>query len=506
MIRFETHAGATVACVGGRYVLHEATSYVVIGPDAVHWDGIALPRMESGRHGLVLGLAVGRVRLTCTVGGATVDVEVEVVPASRKLHADLWMRMLVDIEEWLPAATIGAANVRHGGVGLVGVPAPFLAEALLPLVPTLLQATQMLCEGLRRRRTTVVEDLPLRASRAIRPETVRVISRHPQVADALRRGSLPRHATPLPLRALVDDLGHPANRYVAWALRRVAHRLRETGRRLVTHTPDHVEDVPWFRDRARLFERAADELRLVVDRSPLALVEPRPDATAAMGAIFDDPSYARVHDLCRRFLSPRFALASEEPPARTRPSYGIYEVWCLLALRNSLRALPGMQWTETGLAALLEQAGSGSGAKVTGRSATGELELSFNAVFASYHVERKRARWSLSSERRPDFVIAWRPANDSSSAKWVVLDAKYQAGRESLSGALQSLHVYRDALRWDGHGGSARGGLLLAPSAEDAEVYFDDAYLDAFGIGIKVARPHESLEPIVRWVMASLGI
>ena len=106
--------------------------------------------------------------------------------------------------------------------------------------------------------------------------------------------------------------------------------------------------------------------------------------------------------------------------------------------------------------------------------------------------------------RRPDFVMAWRPNDPQSSARWLFLDAKYQAGEQGLSGSMESLHIYRDALRWEGHGGSSRGGVLLAPCFDGAESYFDNTYLSQFGIGIMHARPDQpiSMQLVIEWALA----
>lgn len=511
MIRIEGKDGAGVEFTNGRFVLEEAATYVVSGADMVATEGVPLRRLSAQSFELPLDMVVGRTQLLCLIDGEEHSSEIEIVPSQKKISIELWMQMLVDLEAWLPSVTAGLDDARQGGIGHRGVPAWFLAEALLPLVPALLSATRALCQSLRYKHSTVLADVPIHAARKVRSETVRWLSRHAETARiVLGRSSGNPKPLRIPLRMATEDINHPANRYVAWLLRRISSVLRDVGGRLKTFRGHIDDDQRWFEERSSAMQMASNEIDQLISSCLLATVDPQADLTGAVATIFDDPSYARVHRLGRRFVAPGFELDALDPPARVRPSFSIYEFWCLLALRNALRSISDFSWKERGLGALLELGGSGSGATIIGQSACGVLELSFNATFISYHVHARRpaksGRWSLSSMRRPDFVVAWRPAAQTSLARWVFLDAKYQVGASTLAGAMQTVHIYRDALRWDTHGGQALGGVLLAPSSEQAEIYFGEAYRASFEIGILLANPTCSLRPVLDWVLAILRV
>ena len=72
--------------------------------------------------------------------------------------------------------------------------------------------------------------------------------------------------------------------------------------------------------------------------------------------------------------------------------------------------------------------------------------------------------------------------------RFVVLDAKYRARADTiLSGMMESVHPYADALRW----GSRRPDrtLLLVPNAEEAAWLIRAAYVEQHRTGVVALRP-----------------
>ncbi|XXU41802.1 nuclease domain-containing protein [Sorangium sp. So ce1000] len=99
-------------------------------------------------------------------------------------------------------------------------------------------------------------------------------------------------------------------------------------------------------------------------------------------------------------------------------------------------------------------------------------------------------RYSISGERRPDIAISFDPPGGPRS--WICLDAKCRVRREALADSFTSLHIYRDALRWETFGGLCRGGLLLVPAVESAcQPWFADDFRERFGIGAWRLTPGE---------------
>jgi hypothetical protein len=147
----------------------------------------------------------------------------------------------------------------------------------------------------------------------------------------------------------------------------------------------------------------------------------------------------------------------------------------LLAVQRALSVvLPGLEWE-------WENAGALSGEEGAVICRGGELEILYNPVFPGWFERGESRCWSVSAARRPDLVVV-------GPKGWVVLDAKYRAGRLNLGHALVSAHLYKDALKWERQGPVA--SVLLAPSkAGEVRDWFDREFLEKFGVGIWEMRP-----------------
>jgi hypothetical protein len=199
---------------------------------------------------------------------------------------------------------------------------------------------------------------------------------------------------------------------------------------------------------------------------------------------------ARFQRVARRFCAPAFRLAESEtdPGAAVRQSFSLYELWCFLALRQHFAAaLPGWRWSEANLGGFLTPTGSGSGATFVAMHGGRRLQIEFNPTFKSWYCRGGDSRHSLSSERRPDFVITF--DDGLHPGRWFVLDAKYRAGRENLAKALASVHIYRDALVDPARGGKCSGAVLLVPSRCDVAEWFDPAWQHEQRMGMAALAP-----------------
>ncbi len=465
------------------------------GSDAAWLERLPLPVLGAGRFGLAIGRWVSPRALTLRHDHAGVErgrVPVVVVPRGEKLSESAWEALLRDLERWLPGVSVGTEGGTHGAVGASGASAPLIAMALTPLVPALLQAVAAVAEAPRRHTVAVFAEEPLRRARRADRESIRWVGRHPDVAAALDawRDSERAGAEPRWLQGRAEDrLDHPVNRYAAWLLGRVVAVLRRTAEALASLADGSGEDDgrAWCSARARDVGHAAAAIERAVDGSFLAALAPAPPSEAALLVIADDPVYARLHHLGRRFVSPLFALDGAGHAAAARPSFELYEVWCLLALQRALATvLPSLAWRSHGLGALL-RGGTGSGAGFVGDDAHGRYTIDFNPTFASWHEREGRPRWSLSGERRPDLVVTHRSAR---GARWVCLDAKWRVGRDNLADAFTSVHIYRDALRDDSAGGPCVGAALLSPACRPGtEDWFSAEFRDRFGCGAFVFAP-----------------
>lgn len=507
MIAIVNRKGEQAPFEDGVWLLEESTRYAVRGVERVERDEVPLPGLSGGDFELDTGHAVGKAVLRWWGKDGTGVALLDVAPRADKLGLEEWERLIEDLESWLPGLTTGFDGTRHGEVGKAGCTSGWFAEALLPLVPALVQAVRVLVGELRLRTRTELVDEPFRRVRQANRETAAYIARNPEAAAWLdgwkaleRRGKPPT----VPLRRIHQTLDHPANRYMRWLLERVVRRLSEAATRLEA-VGARTDVRGWCAPRARRLRQAATDIALLVRRSPLSRIRSTPPTDAAFAVVVDDPHYARVHALARKFVSPAFSLAESETPASVKPSYDLYELWCFLAVARSFESLEKFTWKATGLGPLLAETGTGGGASFVGKSAEGTMSIAFNRTFVSFTHPKKGERWSLSGERRPDIVVSWRPA-DASEGAWVFFDAKYRVG-DNLVDAFGSAHVYRDSLRWTGFGGAPLGGLLLTPASTDStDVFFHEAYREEFGIGACVLKPGVDARALVAWVGHLFGI
>ncbi len=502
----DARSGREIPAVAGIWTVEETGRYLVAGVDRVTRDGVPLPQRD-GRFALEVGFRVSRLVLDWNDGEQSGRVQVHVLPSPGKLAPEQWLAMIQDLESWLPSVTLGVDGARHGAVGLDGVTVGWIAEALLPLVPLLLRAVRDVSENLRIRVESELRNESIRRARRIPRETLHWMIRHPDTArwmDPWLSSELTGSPPVVPLRCSFDTLDHPANRYLHGLLRRVGSQLRAAARQLV-QAPGDEDASTWCAGRAAGLLQAADQLDVLLRRSPLRELPQGPATETALATIVDEPRYARVHALARRFLSTRFEPETGETAASMRPSYGVYELWCFLAVERALHeALPAVRWMRRGFSSLLRLGHSGSGAVVTGEAGDGVVALQFNPTFVSFPHRRGSARWSVSGERRPDFVVSWKPHDGAPT--WIVMDAKYRIGRQLID-AFQSLHAYRDALHWDAFGGRARSGVLLCPARTiDTEVWFEDTIRSEYGLGAFELRPEAPVLPLATWIVETLGI
>jgi hypothetical protein len=489
-----------LACLGESIHLEENRSYevvfpLVMVPEKVTLDGLELQSPKPGCFQLETGFWVGTSSL-CVHHASGVKVHaVKVASRPEKLSEAQWMSMLRDIESSLGPASVGLEGVMHGHIGSQGISAQFLVTALGPLVPSLVKALAGIIESPRLLLRGASEQMPLHHVHRVDRETLRWVVRHADVhpwLDPWKRLELAGQEPTIPQRLTVEDLNHPVNRYASWMTKRVINHLRETATALEAQSTEGLT-AEWLKSRAGRLRNCADRLWRLWKSSFLSRLERMPPSEMVIQAVADDPTYARFHSLCRLFLSPRFSLNAEAGlGAMTRPSYGIYEIWCFVALWQGLcHELQGWQWRPDRLNRILSLSGSGAGARIVWKGPKGqELELEFNPVFAGYFARKDQSRWSISGERRPDFVVTHRKITEGISGRWLCLDAKYRVGRQNLAEAMSSVHIYRDSLRYETFGGRCCGAFLLSPSAsQECDDWFSDEFACEHHIGVKVLAP-----------------
>ncbi len=490
--------GAAAGREGETFLLEEAQEWwihlpgsraeAVVESQTLHWDS------HRGAFRLELPFAVGRMELLLSRGDHRRAVPLRVRPAGHKMDERTWATLLDDLHRWLPAVLGGLEGPRQGSVHTDGAEAPLLAEALLPLVPALEAALRQVLESPRLRTEDIRHDSPLHRTRAADRETVAWIARHPREAAWLnpaRQSALTGTPPVLPVPSTRETLDHPVNRHVAWLVAGVIARLRGAAAALGSDSRNELRDRgAWSRARALACARAADGLDRQWRASPLRGLRAEPASESALLVVLDHPAYSQMHRLARRFLQARLQLAEGELAAATRPSFQLYELWCLLALQRLLADALGPGWDSRwfGMSKLGAQSGSGADVRWKASREQEQITLHFNPTFERLRsLDRVHKRHSLSKERRPDFVLT---RVSKAGRSWVALDAKYRVGVEALGDAMTSVHLYRDALRWPEFGGAAKGGFLVAPrKTADAALWFDPAFHTEHRMGVLALCP-----------------
>ncbi|HEY0132913.1 MAG TPA: DUF2357 domain-containing protein [Nannocystis sp.] len=498
----------------GTFVLEEDRHYQVLaaGASEARLDARLLLAANPGCFVLPIDRWVGATQLQLETADGPVAARVRVRPRSEKLSEALWATLLEELEAWLPGVTPGLAGGKQGAVGSEGVSATLFAEALLPLLPALEDALRVVLAHPRVADRIEPEDRPLRQIRRVESSTIAWLGRHPTAGAWLHpwRAAEQIGAPPLVPATMVDaTLDHPANRYIAWILRTAIARLREAADILDRRARRPDDSGAWCAARAERARTGADRLATLRDRSFLRRLSPTPATEAALLVIADDIAYARLHALGRRFCSPRFRLhgAASDPAAAVRPSYSLYELWCLLAVERSLRScLADWTWSSRNTQRLLDLASTGEGIRFDAVSPAGaRLGIEFNPTFYGWFNHGHHPRFSLSGERRPDLVLTL--DTPGGTGRWVVLDAKYRAGRRNLADAFESLHIYRDALRDEDRGGACLGGLLLAPQPDqEIQEWFAPSWRTRWGIGAVALAPGGTADELVEWLLVTLGL
>lgn len=185
------------------------------------------------------------------------------------------------------------------------------------------------------------------------------------------------------------------------------------------------------------------------------------------------PNYSKSYRLGCRALATQISGSDAEDKLHIPPSWGIYETWCFLCVISCAAQITGSHPVEhQAHAATAERA-------VRFDLSDGEvLEVLFQATFPSLKAAGGRLAWSLSRERRPDIVLVH---HRRTGARAMILDAKWRHGRDYVLDAMQSAHIYHDALRI----GAAKAVpcVILLPGSSSVPELETEEFIRAHDVG-----------------------
>ncbi len=333
--------------------------------------------------------------------------------------------------------------------------------------------------------------VPLRDTRRADLRTLRSALRQPATLAAIRPRAASKPYAPgsepiLDVPAVERTLDSPANRCILAMLHALRLRCKELGTRLDdlaekppvdTKTPVANRVDRWKQILGEMGRAFATAER----RRPFSEVR-RPEVTAAgLNAVAAHPLYARFWRLGWEALRRGVYRSDTQDRLPLSPTWEIYERWCFVALSRKLREwLPDYEWKNAGQT-------DSDRRRCTGRRGDGSrITLHLQRTFRKTRGDQETEGWSISREFRPDLVLASQSADGAT--RFVVLDAKYRAAESGiLSGMVESVHPYADALRWGPR--RPEWTLLLVPNATETEWLTRTDYVDRHRVGVVALRP-----------------
>jgi hypothetical protein len=232
-------------------------------------------------------------------------------------------------------------------------------------------------------------------------------------------------------------------------------------------------------EQALRVERRLNELRELDTRVHRLIlgrpfVETSSSGTTSSGLtqIAAQPTYSKAYRLGCHALSIGVEGNQANDMLHVNHSWGIYETWCYLAVLSCVKEILGASPAKTKAKAV-----SSKLAFTVDMHDGGSLEVLFQATFPS-KLSPGRAGWSISRERIPDIVLV---AKNDKTTRALILDAKWRSGRENVLDAMQSAHIYHDALRLDG--AVPTPCLLLLPGVTVVPTLEEQSFIAEHGVG-----------------------
>ncbi|MCV2355392.1 restriction endonuclease-like protein [Paucibacter sp. B2R-40] len=293
----------------------------------------------------------------------------------------------------------------------------------------------------------------------------------------------------------------PANRALLALLKRfraAVARTQEVVQNLKLEAPQDEQMTRVKRRLADLESLSCRTHRLLVC-STFSEVTSGETSAAGLTQVAAQPKYSRAYRIGHRSMSIAVEGGETQDHLHAPPSWGIYETWCYLLVLKSIVEI-------TGVLGLTSKPRAASAERSTSFTISdgSSLEVLFQATFPSLKAAGSRSGWSLSKERRPDIVLI---QTVHGKEQMLVFDAKWRHGREYILDAMESGHIYHDALRLGFE--PPTHCLLLLPGSTCVQELEQDDYITSHGVGafssisIGMAGPDRLKQWLKKWLAAS---
>jgi hypothetical protein len=477
------------ACVLGfiewsEYVFHDVehnSSFVV--------DDEPLIRNADGSYTWKPSFYAGRVwaEIVDENGKAEATFSLDVGPSPHKLGKPVFDKMLKELMDYRSGLALGmeAARTAFGHDGTTTsheIKFGRLRIHGLKCVAALESIFHAPVSRLRRDRRYV------RAHQAKKADiqTVKQLGRS-ATAQFVQGGPLDDPDIRISVPSTIPSFDNACNRAMASIAERLLHRCQElegvyqrilldSNHALSARAPRRLEVLAYLRCRLARIRRIP----------PLADVS-RPEVTAAgLNAIASHPLYARGYQFAWKALRQGIEGDPGDELLPISPSWEVYERWCFVKVAEVLKSLlPDASWHEVSSGSTIDAIA------LVGKQGDNTIEVRLQARFPAWDKSVGRPFRSLTGERIPDVVVT---LNDGQSRRLLVLDAKYRSKRHNILDAMQSAHVYRDALRW--HGVEPWRVVILIPKGGEVAWLEDHAFQQENGIGVVEVKDGENLDAL----------
>ena len=472
---------------GGNYRIRKTaeSDHLLIDDEFLQTDGSEWawsPGFYAGQVRAELLGPGGRTRATYLL---------DVSPHPEKLGRDMFQAMLDRIWAFDPGLVLGSEPAALPVGHEAATAEPWLEYARLRTYgDRFVRALSAIVHRPLRELRAERAHLPLPQVRRADRQTALAALGNPQLLKVLGAGegaeiptgALPRFDVPV-ARETLDGAANRCIAAIAHEVSRRAVRLRGELQTVVENEPDSTTRTAltarWPR-RREFLDRLVARLHHFLRIPPLADVKRREISAAGLNAVSADPAYSNAYGSGWRILR----RGVEGPPRAERmwisPTWEIYERWCFVQLCGALReAKPEYRWSilrTNKWKATAALKGSGSGQR--------SIELLLQPRFPAGDQSPNIGFRSVSGSREPDIVLT---RTDGDMQQWYVLDAKYRTGRFNILKAMESAHIYRDALRRNGRG--AESAVLLVPRAGDAEWLEQPDFIERHRVGVCALEP-----------------
>lgn len=466
--------------------------FVAIPEHRLYIDDVALE--EEVHHGAAVwvwtpGFYAGEVvaELMNLQDKLIASYRLDVSPQINKLGHESFSRMIGEILAFDPNLLFGTEHAQtqigiDGSLSNLHLQYSRLRRFGAQLVTALNRVTEKPLTCLRRERTQANANQVKRLDQ----RTIRKALRDPAALSLLHSNTAPSRApgeVQFDISTVFNDLDNPANQALAGALIEVIRRNRQVSLAFQAEMNKKEREsntrsalAPRLGRRIEYLESLNRALRRIQRMEPFRSLKNSRLSAAGLNAVSAHPVYARAYRFAWYVLRSGLIGNDNGESLWISPTWEIYERWCYVKIVEQMRQrYPQLEWEvkyPTQRDDCIRWRGSGPGFEVTVW-----LQVQCSAFGETPH----EGFASISGQRFPDITITLQSPKTS---RFFIADAKYRVSRQGVLEGMESAHLYRDSLRWNGRRPDCV--LLLVPRGGGVPGLENDDYRRTNGVGVVV--------------------